>query len=41
MARMVNCVLLKPEAPGLDYLPYPGDLGKRIYANVSKEGWQQ
>ena len=41
MARTVNCVLLKREAPGLDYLPYPGDLGKRIYANVSKEGWQQ
>src|ERR1700724_1095487 len=41
MARMVNCVLLKREAPGLDYLPYPGDLGKRIYANVSKAAWQQ
>ena len=38
---MVNCVLLKREAPGLDYLPYPGDLGKRIYANVSKAAWQQ
>ena len=38
---MVKCILLKREAPGLDYLPYPGDLGKRIYANVSKEGWQQ
>ena len=41
MTRTVKCVLLKREAPGLDYLPYPGDLGKRIYANVSKEGWQQ
>jgi Fe-S cluster biosynthesis and repair protein YggX len=41
MARMVNCVLLKREAEGLDYLPYPGDLGKRIYANVSKVAWQQ
>ena len=38
---MVNCILLKREAPGLDYLPYPGDLGKRIYANVSNEAWQQ
>ena len=37
MARRVQCVLLKREAEGLDYLPYPGDLGKRIYANVSKE----
>ncbi len=41
MARKVNCVVLKREAEGLDYLPYPGDLGKRIYANVSKEAWAQ
>ena len=40
MARMVQCVKLGREAEGLDRLPYPGDLGKRIYENVSKEGWQ-
>lgn len=39
MTRMVQCVLLGREAPGLDYVPYPGELGKRIYANVSKEAW--
>ena len=39
--RMVNCVLLKKEAPALDKPPYPGELGKRIYENVSKEAWQQ
>jgi len=39
MGRMVNCVLLKQEAPGLDRAPYPGDLGRRIFENVSKEGW--
>ena len=39
MARTVHCVLLGKEAPGLDYLPYPGELGKRIYASVSKEAW--
>ena len=39
MARRVYCVLLKREADGLDYLPYPGELGKRIYDNVSKEAW--
>ena len=39
MARKVNCVLLKREAEGLDYLPYPGELGKRIYASISKEAW--
>jgi Fe-S cluster biosynthesis and repair protein YggX len=41
MARKVNCVLLKREAEGLDYQPYPGALGKRIYDSISKEGWAQ
>jgi len=39
MPRNVQCVVLKREAPGLDYVPYPGELGKRIYKNVSKEAW--
>jgi Fe-S cluster biosynthesis and repair protein YggX len=41
MARTVNCVVLGAEAEGLDYVPYPGPLGQRIYENVSKEGWQR
>jgi len=40
MARTVQCIKLNKEAEGLDFPPYPGDLGKRIYENVSKEGWQ-
>lgn len=40
MARTVNCVKLGTEAEGLDRPTYPGDLGKRIYQNVSKEAWQ-
>ncbi len=40
MTRMVHCVKLGREAEGLDRPPYPGELGKRIYENVSKEGWQ-
>jgi len=39
MARMVHCVKLGREAEGLDFPPYPGNLGKRIFENVSKEGW--
>jgi Fe-S cluster biosynthesis and repair protein YggX len=39
MARMVNCVYLKKEAEGLDRPVYPGDLGKRLWDNVSKEAW--
>jgi Fe-S cluster biosynthesis and repair protein YggX len=38
---MVQCVLLKREAPGLERVPYPGELGRRIYENVSKEAWQR
>ena len=41
MTRMVQCVLLKREAPGLERPPYPGELGRRIYENVSKEAWQR
>ena len=41
MARTVQCDLLKKEGDGLDFAPYPGELGKRIYLNVCKEAWQQ
>jgi Fe-S cluster biosynthesis and repair protein YggX len=41
MSRTVNCVKLKKEAEGLDRAPYPGELGKKIFDNVSKEAWQQ
>ena len=41
MSRIVNCVVLKREAEGLDTIPYPGELGERIYNNVSAEGWKQ
>lgn len=40
MARMVNCIHLKKEAEGLAFPPYPGELGKRIYDNVSKEAFE-
>src|SRR5690606_40062659 len=39
--RTVQCVVLGTEAEGLDYVPYPGELGQRIYEHVSKEGWQR
>ena len=41
MARTVKCIKLGREAEGLDYPPYPGDLGKRIFDSVSKEAWTQ
>ena len=41
MARMVKCIKLHIEAEGLERPPYPGALGQRIFANVSKSAWQQ
>ena len=41
MSRTVNCILLKKDAEGLDFAPYPGELGQKIYASVSKEAWQR
>lgn len=41
MSRNVNCTVLGKEAEGLDYLPYPGELGQRVYDSVSKEAWQR
>ena len=41
MTRMVQCVVLKREAEGLDEPPHPGELGQRIYENVSREGWAE
>ena len=39
MGEMVNCVVLKKEAEGLDRAPYPGEIGQRILENASKEAW--
>jgi len=39
MSRTVNCIYLKKEGEGMDFAPYPGELGQRIYDNVSKEAW--
>jgi len=39
MTRTVNCIKLGHDAEGLDRVPYPGDLGKRVFENVSKPAW--
>ena len=39
MARTVFCQYEQRETEGLDFVPYPGELGKRIYENVSKQAW--
>lgn len=40
MARTVKCVKLGRELPGLDYPPFGGELGARIWRNVSEEAWK-
>ncbi|MBY0379653.1 MAG: oxidative damage protection protein [Burkholderiales bacterium] len=40
MARTVNCIKLGQELEGLDFAPIPGELGQKIFDNVSKEAWQ-
>ena len=41
MARMIECVVLKAQSEGMESVPHPGELGVRIYDNVSAEGWKQ
>jgi Fe-S cluster biosynthesis and repair protein YggX len=41
VTRTVKCVVLGKEAEGLDRPPYPGEIGRRIYENVSKPAWQR
>lgn len=40
MARTVFCVKLGREGAGLEEAPQPGELGQRIYENVSAEAWK-
>lgn len=39
MTRIIYCIKLNKKAEGLDYPPYSGELGKRIYETISKEAW--
>jgi Fe-S cluster biosynthesis and repair protein YggX len=39
--RLVNCTLLKEELPGLAFQTYPGELGTRVFENISMQGWQK
>jgi Fe-S cluster biosynthesis and repair protein YggX len=41
MAKTVQCVVLKREAEAMVKPPHPGELGQRIFDNVSAEGWKQ
>ena len=38
--RTVFCLKFQKDMPGLDKLPWPGELGQRIYDNISAEAWK-
>ena len=40
MTRTVHCIKLDKDAEGLDAPTYPGELGQRIFDNVSREAWK-
>lgn len=40
MSRSVQCLKLKKEAEGLEFPPYPGEMGTKIWQSISKEAWQ-
>jgi len=39
MTRTLFCIKLNQEAEGLKAPPFPGDLGQKIYMNVSQQAW--
>jgi Fe-S cluster biosynthesis and repair protein YggX len=41
MPRTVFCTYLNREAPGLERIPYPGELGRRIFDHISAQAWQE
>lgn len=41
MARMVHCVKLGREAEGLEKPPFKGEMGQRVFDNVSAQAWRQ
>src|SRR5688572_23680507 len=38
--RTVRCVKFQKDMPGLDTVPWPGELGQRVFDNVSAQAWK-
>ena len=41
MSKKVHCQLLNEELDAIAFQTYPGELGKRIFENISQQAWQQ
>ena len=41
MSRMIFCEKSQSEAEGLDFIPWPGELGKRVFEHIGKSAWAE
>lgn len=41
MSRIVFCEKTETETEGLDFIPWPGELGKRVFEHIGKAAWAQ
>ncbi len=39
MSRTVFCEKTRTETEGLDFAPWPGELGKRVFNHIGKAAW--
>ncbi|MCP3680963.1 MAG: oxidative damage protection protein [Gammaproteobacteria bacterium] len=39
--RIIFCQKLQQKKEGLEFAPFPGEIGQRIYEEICKEAWQQ
>ncbi len=41
MSRTVFCEKTRTETEGLDFAPWPGELGKRVFNHIGKAAWAE
>ena len=39
MSRTVFCQYQQRETEGLDFVPWPGEMGRRVFAGIGKPAW--
>jgi Fe-S cluster biosynthesis and repair protein YggX len=41
MSRIIFCEKSQSETEGLDFIPWPGELGKRVFDHIGKAAWAE
>jgi len=41
MSRIIFCQYEQKQTSGLPFVPWPGELGKRVFANIGQNAWQK